>query len=66
MWKNGQCITVNGKRYRVKYRQLPYLPCPACAFVNTLGGNEICDKLCFSVLPKLGDNQYLEEIPAKG
>lgn len=63
MWKNGQCVTVNGKRYRVKSRQFPYfLPCPACAFVNSPEGNTVCDKLCFSIPQKLGDNKYLEEI----
>lgn len=61
MWKNGQCVTVKGKRYRVKSSNHP-IPCPRCAL---WGECESCNMLCSKDCTKLGLNQYLEEICGK-
>lgn len=62
MWKNGQIVTINKKKYRVKSVQ-HYLACSRCALDGAISK---CDRICFSKDRKLSDYQYLEEIPAKG
>lgn len=63
MWKNGQIVTINKRKYRVKSAQLLHFACDNCAFDGQISD---CDRICFSIEKKLGDYQYLEEIPAKG
>lgn len=73
MWKNGQCVTIKGKRYRVKSAQQRHLACSSCALDCRPYGAKLdpywtifdCDHICFSKERKLGDYQYLEEIPTK-
>lgn len=73
MWKAGQCVTIKGKRYRVKSAQQRHLACSSCALdCRPYGAIFIpywtlfdCDRICFSKERKLGDYQYLEEIQAK-
>ena len=64
MWKNGQCVTVYGKKYRVKSAPGYQFPCDYCALNHYAGA--VCDSICFSEESKLNGNQYLKEIPAKG
>lgn len=64
MWKNGQIVTVCGKTCRVKSTPREYFSCNLCALTCDTAAD--CDPICFSKDRKLGDYQYLEEIPAKG
>ena len=66
MWKPGQIVTIDRKKYRVKSVQHWYLACSRCALNCRYSTNAICDSICFSVDSKLDGDQYLEEIPAKG
>lgn len=64
MYKNGQIITVDGKRYRVKTAEnMPYV-CAYCALQFSRTG--ACGSLCLSKENKLNIRQYLKKIPAKG
>lgn len=64
MWKNGQCVTVCGKRCRVKSVQRGCFACDYCAL--DCDDDADCDSICFEEKSKLDGDQYLEEIPAKG
>lgn len=64
MWKNGQCVTVCGKKCRVKSAPGYQLPCDYCALNHNASAD--CNSICLSEKSKLNGNQYLEEIPAKG
>lgn len=73
MWKPGQIVTIDGKKYRVKKTSSP-LNIVYCEKVCSIWENYnhrtegapplICNDLCFSVFPKtkLSDGLYLEEI----
>lgn len=63
MWKPGQIVTVYGKKCRVKSVPHGYAACGECALEYH---PQLCNRICFSKERKLGDYQYLEEIPAKG
>lgn len=64
MWKNGQIVTVCGKKCRVKSALRGHFPCNHCTLDCDASAD--CDSICFSEESKLDGDQYLEEIPAKG
>lgn len=64
MWKNGQIVTVCGKKCRVKSTPVGYFSCNRCALIGSI--DNACNPICFTKGHKLGGYQYLEEIPAKG
>lgn len=64
MWKNGQCVTINKKRYRVKSSPRGYFACNLCTLCCDADFD--CDSICFSENNKLDGDGYLEEIPVKG
>ena len=63
MWKPGQIVTVNHKKYRVKSTKT----CIGCFFCDFKFGYETCARVCYPYHPKLDVRAYLKEIhPAKG
>lgn len=60
MWKNGQIVTISGKKYRVKSAPCGHFPCDHCAL--DCDDSIECDSLCFLEENKLDGNQYLEEL----
>jgi hypothetical protein len=63
MWKPGQIVTINHKKYRVKSAPHGYLPCVLCALCCNI--SILCDPICFSENYKLGKHQYLELMEPK-
>lgn len=69
MWKPGQIVTVNHKKYRVKSTKKTnkWLGCSFCDFDDSGHISRICARICYRPHTKLDDYSYLEEIhPAKG
>lgn len=63
MYKNGQIITVNGKKYRVKTATSIFSTCEQCDL--QFSKTEPCESLCLSKESKLNIRQCLEQIPIK-
>lgn len=66
MWKPGQIVTINSKRYRVKCVGLYSLPCTRCEFLHN--PNDICDSICYpdeTSKARLDEYCYLELIRGK-
>lgn len=71
MWKNGEIVTVCGKKYIVKSAPHAYLfrmwllgtsnaACNLCSLCRDTDAN--CNAICFSEENKLNGDQYLEEL----
>lgn len=66
MWKPGQIVTINHKKYRVKSTKM-CLGCSLCDFDGSGETLGVCGSICYRPHPKLDDFSYLKEIhPAKG
>lgn len=68
MWKPGQIVTINGKRYRIT-RSRSSLGIIACEYVCSFYNKDTpfsCfkQKLCFHPESKLPDDCYLKHIKA--
>lgn len=47
MWRAGQCVTINGKTFRIKkLKQTKYGCCIFCEFKNEEATNFPCSKCC--------------------
>ena len=64
-WKAGQCVTINGKRYRVTRSKECLVTCSICVCFNEDGNKYPCSQ-CINVFPPIipGDC-YFEEIKPK-
>lgn len=64
-WKAGQCVTINGKRYRVIRKKRIFAACDDCAFS---GGDEYkypCSLCLIVTPPSIPDDCILTEIKPK-
>lgn len=62
MWKPGQCVTINGKRYRiVKRKDGKFVNCLQCSLFRA----DLCGSLCEKPTAKVPDDCYFKEIKPK-
>lgn len=61
-WKAGQCVTINGKKYRiVKSGNRTFVNCIRCSLFM----EGLCFSLCEEKTHKLPNDCYLKEIKPK-
>lgn len=58
MWKAGQIVTIEGKRYRIVKSE----SCCACC---DLHGKQLCTALCSNRVQKVPSDCYLKELHPK-
>ena len=62
MWRAGQCVTINGKKYRiVKRKDGNFVNCLQCSLFDV----ELCYSLCEKPTAKVPDDCYFKEIKPK-
>lgn len=65
-WKNGQCVTIEGKRYRVTKLNTHYNGCCIFCGFRFKEGNEYPCVECIDRIPSLLPHEsYLKEIKPK-
>ena len=62
LWRAGQIVTINGKKYRiVRGKDGSFVNCLSCSLFCA----ELCYSLCEKPMAKVPDDCYLKEIKPK-